>query len=260
MCDTHPFVSILTPTYNRRKFIPAAIRCFDLQTYPKDKMEWLILDDGTDSVEDLFKPLMEKNKNIRYIRNEEKLLIGKKRNMLQAAAKGKYLIWMDDDDYYPPERVSYAVQCFRSRGSKAPLLAGSTECYLYFADIKKIYKFGPYGPNHATNGTMVVHKDYASTHRYNETLTHAEEKEYLEDYKNPMIQLDPRKVLLVMCHTQNTFDKVKLRHKAEQDKIIRNQMEERGEKVDVPEVCKETTFKLKDFIKDKELREFYASL
>jgi hypothetical protein len=107
---------------------------------------------------------------------------------------------------------------------------------------------------------MVVHKDYAHTHKYNETLTHAEEKEYLEDYKNPMIQLDPRKVILVMCHSQNTFDKVKLRHKAEQDKVVRAQMEAQGQKVEVPEVCKETCLKLKDFIKDKELRDFYGSL
>jgi glycosyltransferase involved in cell wall biosynthesis len=243
-----PFVSLLTPTYNRRKFIPAAIKCYEHQTYPKNRMEWIILDDGTDSVEDLFKPLIAKNPNIRYIRNEEKILIGKKRNILQAEAKGTYLCWMDDDDYYPPERVHHSVHCFRQKGVHAPLLAGATECYLYFADIKKIYKFGPYGPNHGTNGTMVVHKDYANTHKYNEEVTHAEEKEYLEDYKNPMIQLDPRKVMLVMCHTQNTFDKVKLR--------LRAQQEGSGDS----KVCKETIFKLKDFIKDKDLRDFYASL
>jgi glycosyltransferase involved in cell wall biosynthesis len=260
MSETHPFVSVLTPTYNRRKFIPAAIKCFESQTYPKHRMEWVVLDDGTDSVEDLFKPLMAKNPNVRYVRYDEKILIGKKRNMCQDLAKGTYLCWMDDDDYYPPERVSAAVHAFRARGVNAPLLAGSTECFLYFADIKKIYKFGPYGPNHATNGTMVVHKDYASTHKYNETITHAEEKEYLEDYKNPMIQLDPKKVILVMCHNQNTFDKVKLRHKAEQDKIMRAQIEANGQKVEVPEVCKETQLKLRDFIKDKELREFYGSL
>lgn len=246
--DTQPLVSLLTPTYNRRHFIPAAIKCYEHQTYPKARMEWIILDDGTDSVEDLFKPLIEKHPNIRYIRHEEKLLIGQKRNMLQDLAKGEYLCWMDDDDYYPPERVSHAIVSFRSKGSKAPLLGGSTECYLYFADIKKIYRFGPYGPNHATNGTMVVHKSYAKTHKYNETVTNAEEKEYLDDYKNPMVQFDPRKVMLVMCHSQNTFDKVKLR--------MRSQNQAGADS----KVCKETTLKLKDFIKDKELRDFYGSL
>ena len=48
-----PFVSICTPTFNRRPFIPAMLKCFDHQTYPKDRMEWIIVDDGTDPIEDL---------------------------------------------------------------------------------------------------------------------------------------------------------------------------------------------------------------
>jgi glycosyltransferase involved in cell wall biosynthesis len=43
-----PFVSICTPTFNRRPFILNLIKCVDSQTYPKDKMEWIIVDDGTD--------------------------------------------------------------------------------------------------------------------------------------------------------------------------------------------------------------------
>ena len=53
-----PFVSVCTPTYNRRIFIPNLIRCFQAQTYPKELMEWIIIDDGEDSVEDLFKDVV----------------------------------------------------------------------------------------------------------------------------------------------------------------------------------------------------------
>ena len=48
-----PFVSVCTPTFNRRPFIQMAIKCFEHQTYPRDKMEWIIVDDGTDKIEDL---------------------------------------------------------------------------------------------------------------------------------------------------------------------------------------------------------------
>ena len=41
-----PFVSLVTPTYNRRRFIPSLIRIIELQTYPRDRMEWILLDDG----------------------------------------------------------------------------------------------------------------------------------------------------------------------------------------------------------------------
>ena len=48
-----PFVSICTPTFNRRPFIENMFQCFRNQTYPKDKMEWIIIDDGTDKIKDL---------------------------------------------------------------------------------------------------------------------------------------------------------------------------------------------------------------
>ena len=47
-----PLVSICTPTFNRRPFWPYIIKCFENQTYPKDKIEWIIIDDGTDKIED----------------------------------------------------------------------------------------------------------------------------------------------------------------------------------------------------------------
>ena len=50
-------VSICTPTYNRRAFIPTLIKCFLAQDYPRDLMEWIIVDDGEDCVEDMLKDI-----------------------------------------------------------------------------------------------------------------------------------------------------------------------------------------------------------
>jgi glycosyltransferase involved in cell wall biosynthesis len=230
------FVSVITPTYNRRKFIPYLIECYKSQTYPKNQMEWIIYDDGSDSVRDLFDNL--KLPNIRYIYEEEKQNIGVKRNRLNKEANGDIIIAMDDDDYYPPERVSYVVKMLRARPGIQ--LAGASEIYMYYSDIQKIYKLGPYAQNHATNGTMAWLKSYANNHSYDENVTHAEEKSYLDEYKNPMIQLDPFKTMLVMSHSENTFDKKKMRE-------IENPF------------IKITSFKLKDFISDKNARDFYAN-
>lgn len=235
----YPFVSVITPTYNRRRFIPSLITCFKMQTYPKERMEWIILDDGTDSVEDLFSgPLVKDIPHLRYIRENEKQTIGAKRNRLNREAAGDIIVAMDDDDYYMPERVSAVVSAFK----KFPKieLAGSSEIYMYYSDIQQIYKLGPYNPNHATNGTMAWRASYARAHTYDESVTHAEERSYLEDYKHPMIQLDPMKVMLVMSHSENTFDKKKMR-------------EQEGNSL-----VKKTTMKLAQFIKEKTLRDFFA--
>jgi glycosyltransferase involved in cell wall biosynthesis len=230
-----PFVSVVTPTYNRRRFIPHLIKCFKAQTYPADRMEWIVLDDGSEPVEDLFKGIT----NVHYIREMEKQNIGAKRNRLNKESCGDIIVAMDDDDYYPPERVSAVVAAFKQKPTVN--LAGSSEIYMYYTDIKTIYKLGPYAPTHATNGTMAWRKSYADSHVYDETVTHAEEKSFLDGYKHPMIQLNPMKVMLVMSHSDNTFDKKKMR-----------------EQPDNPYV-KKTTMKLRDFIRDGAVREFFAT-
>ena len=37
-----PFVSVCTPTYNRRQFIPQLIKCFQQQNYPKQLMKRVV--------------------------------------------------------------------------------------------------------------------------------------------------------------------------------------------------------------------------
>lgn len=231
-----PFVSVLTPTYNRRKFIPSIIQCYKSQDYPKDRMEWIILDDGQESSADLFGTLALELPNIRYIHFDKKENIGTKRNLLNQLAKGDIFISMDDDDWYHPERVSHVVKKFHVH--PAIQLAGSSEVYMYYTDTEDIYKLGPYEKRHATNGTLAVRSGYAKSHSYDEYVTFAEERSFLDEYIHPMIQLDPLKVMLVMSHSENTFDKDQLR--AEETPFV-----------------KKTTLKLKDFIKDKTAREFY---
>lgn len=233
-----PFVSVLTPTYNRRKFLPSLIECYLSQTYPQKRMEWIILDDGTDCVEDVFEEAKKKIPSIRYIRLESKFLIGAKRNILNREANGDILVAMDDDDYYSPERVRHAVTKLCSQPNVE--LAGCTEIFMFYTDIQKIYKLGPYNQKHATNGTMAWKKSYALSHVYDETVTHAEERSFLDNYIHPMIQLDPLKVMLVISHSENTFDKKKLRENPSP-------------------LIKETSLKMSHFIKSATLRNFFMN-
>jgi hypothetical protein len=112
---------------------------------------------------------------------------------------------MDDDDYYPPERIQHAVEKLQER--KDVLIAGSSELYIYFKHIQKMYQAGPYGPNHSTAGTFAFKRELLSMTRYNENAALAEEAEFLKQYSFPMVQLDPLKTILVFSHIHNTFDK-----------------------------------------------------
>jgi hypothetical protein len=198
-----PFVSICTPTFNRRPFIPMAIKCFEHQTYPKDKIEWIIVDDGTDKIEDLVSHIPQ----VKYFKYDEKMTLGKKRNICNEKAKGDIIVYMDDDDYYPPERVKHAVE--KLKDSKA-LCAGSSAMFIYFKHIDKMLQFGPYGPNHSTAATFAFKKELLKQTKFDEESSVAEEKKFLKDYTIPFVQLESIKTILVFSHNHNSFDKKEL--------------------------------------------------
>ena len=234
--DKYPFVSVCTPTYNRRPFISAMLKCFDHQDYPKHRMEWIIVDDGTDKVEELVKD----HPNVRYFKYDEKMTLGKKRNIVHDKSVGDILVYMDDDDYYPPQRVSHAVDMLQK--NPQALCAGCSELYIYFKHIEKMYQFGPYKANHGTAGTFAFRREMLKDNRYEEEACLAEEKAFLKNYTVPFVQLDPKKVILVFSHEQNTFDKRKLLDNPH------------------PKFVKESDKIIDDFIKEKELKEFYLSI
>lgn len=204
----YPLVTVCTPTFNRRPFIPIMFECFKNQTYPKDRMEWVIVDDGTDSIEDLVQAKIGEIPQIRYIRSEKRMNLGEKRNYMHTFAKGTIIVYMDDDDYYPPERVEHAVDVLQK--NPEALCVGSSEIYVYFKHIQKMYQCGPYGPNHATAGTFAFRAQLLKETRYEDNAALAEEKHFLKNYTVPFAQLDPLKSILVFSHEHNTFDKRKL--------------------------------------------------
>ena len=201
-----PMVSVCTPTFNRRPFIPIMLECFKHQTYPKDRIEWIIVDDGTDKVRDLIEAA--KIPQIKYFELPEKIPLGAKRNYMHTKCKGSIIVYMDDDDYYPPERIEHAVS--KLNEDRNAMCAGSSEIYIYFKHIKKMIQCGPYGPKHATAGTFAFRAELLKNNRYNDTAALAEERAFLNDYTVPFVQLDPMKTILVFSHEHNTFDKRRL--------------------------------------------------
>jgi glycosyltransferase involved in cell wall biosynthesis len=199
-----PFISICTPTFNRRPFIPMMIKCFEHQTYPKEKIEWIIVDDGSDKIEDLVAHIPQ----VKYFKFDEKMTLGKKRNICNEKSSGEIIIYMDDDDYYPCDRFSHAVEMLR-QNPKA-LCAGSSSMFIYFKHIHKMYLFGPYGEKHATAATFAFKRELLTQTKFDEESSVAEEKKFLKDYTIPFVQLDPKKSILVFSHNQNSFDKKEL--------------------------------------------------
>jgi glycosyltransferase involved in cell wall biosynthesis len=196
-----PFVSVCTPTFNRRPFIPMIIKCFLQQDYPLDHVEWIIIDDGTDKIGDLVQDLPQ----VKYFSYDEKMPLGKKRNLMHEKATGDFIVYMDDDDYYPPNRISHAIDTLKK--NPGALCAGSSEMYIYFKHIRKMYQVGPYGPNHSTAATFAFRKELLKLTSYDDDACLAEEKHFLRNYTIPFVQLNPMNSILVFSHIHNSYDK-----------------------------------------------------
>ncbi|GGA88581.1 glycosyltransferase [Puia dinghuensis] len=99
-----PFLSCIMPTYNRREFVPHAIRYFLRQGY--EAKELIIIDDGEDPVTDL----VPEAENIRYYRFPRKMTLGAKLNLACGYARGDIIAHWDDDDWYAVRRLQYQVE------------------------------------------------------------------------------------------------------------------------------------------------------
>ena len=87
-----PTVSIVSLLADRRQFIPLLRKCVELQTYPKEKIEWVIVDDGQDIPPETF----DKSHEI-YVQLNKKLPLGRKRQLACDLASGEFIFFFDDD-------------------------------------------------------------------------------------------------------------------------------------------------------------------
>jgi glycosyltransferase involved in cell wall biosynthesis len=126
------------------------------------------------------------------------------RNIGNDTSKGDIIVCMDDDDYYPPERVSQAV-IMLTHSKK--LIAGCSGMYMYDYYLKQFFKFDKFDDNHSTNNCMAYKREYLLNHRYEPGLNSGEEPSFTNNFTEPMIQLNSKNCIICSSHDSNTFNK-----------------------------------------------------
>lgn len=198
-------ISVITPTYDRKEFIPQLIEDFKQQTYDHSKIEWLILDDAAPEkrVGHLFAAAETSKFTIRYLVSETKKPMGFKLNRLNLEAKGDIIVVMDDDDYYPPSRIQTVVDAFDQHPRKE--IAGCSEVYMSNVATGELFVAGPYHDKHALNCTLAYKRSYLDNHRYDDKEPCAVECAFTNNFTEPMIQMDSKATILHRIHDTNTF-------------------------------------------------------
>jgi len=222
-----PYVSIVTPTYNRPNFIKILFKNIIKQKYPIEKLEWIIVDgQNNDNLKNELPKLIDEFRNQSKLKIIYELLpmsknikIGGLRNKTNELASGDIIVCMDDDDYYSPNRVINAVKALKYGKLD---LAGSNIAYIYDFDLNELIRFGPTGNNNnTTNNFMAYTKKYANENKYIDDCPSGEELHFTKNYTNKMAKLNHEDILQ-FSHYQNTYNKRQMFEIAFSNNITQN--------------------------------------
>jgi hypothetical protein len=200
-----PSVSVITITKDRRAFIPLAKYCFLAQSYPEDKLEWVIVDDGTDQIKDLVSDLP----NVTYVLCDEReggWTIGAKRNLGVERAKHDVLVMLDDDDVYPNNSLVTRV---------AMMLAGPTPSACAFSttipcyDIHETKSFMNVPPSilaqadRVSEATLCFTREFWTTKQFPDQQI-AEAGAFIRGREQMCREVSPQDVIVSLTHRKTT--------------------------------------------------------
>ena len=201
-------VSLLTITQYKRQASLLLLRDLILdQDYPH-LLEWILVEGSPTSTsakmnEVFCRGLFCEGLPIRYIPGSgSREPIGLLRNRANEAALGDVRVVLDDDDYYPPERVRHAVD---SLASSKKQIAGCSPMLLFDYPSDRLFQFKSFGKNHSVASCMAWTSAYQGV--CDPTARFAEESSFTHGFREPMVQLDPEKTIVQSSHSQNTFSK-----------------------------------------------------
>lgn len=199
--DELPGVTIVTPTKDRPYFMELCAGCVDSQCYPRDKLEWIVLDDGKDTCEDRIKHipfakhvLVTPGKSVAY-----------KRNLGAKLAKFPVIVHFDDDDVYPPNSILFRVSMLL-RGNKGAVFCSTLPSY----DIANYISFVNIPPMHLTQAervseaTMAYTREFWEEKGFDEEIRIAEGDAFIRGREQRCREISPQEVIVSLVHPRTT--------------------------------------------------------
>jgi len=207
-----PFLSVITLTHNRPEFFNLMKLNYFGIDYPRDKLEWIIVDDSDDNhtiKDDILKLEPEKN-NINYIYLGKKTTIGEKRNIGVRNSKYEYIAFMDDDDIYFPRniliRLSYldfyqkeccyttTIGCFH---------IGKIISHINVPPMNKPYY------QRVSEASLLFKKSFWSEKNFNDTNTE-EGTDFLISRFDKCIEIPYKDIFISLLHKKNISSRISI--------------------------------------------------
>ena len=103
-------ISVITSVYNTEKYLEKCLNSVLKQTFIN--FEFIIINNGsTDHSLDILQKYAEKDKRIVIINNTTNRMLSSARNQGIEISKGKYLYFIDSDDFIEPDTLECLFEC-----------------------------------------------------------------------------------------------------------------------------------------------------
>ena len=221
-----PKISILTPLYNRNKWLPLMICNLEQFDYPKHLIEWCILDskDGDEDVRllenqkiiDLCQKRLGRIKlNYKYV--PKKMTIAEKRTYLaKKMMTNKWFANMDSDDIYFPQYLKYSIQNLKV--AKKGLSSSNQMLFLFPHYDYKICAIQCQAVRQCHEACMVGTKHYLRSMNYfDKKAEKGEGASVIDGNENGVLNLDIQHLMICVCHNNNTCSKEQFKETNVQD-------------------------------------------
>jgi hypothetical protein len=210
-----PSISVVTLLYNRRKFVDLAIHNLLATDYPKHKIEWVVVEDSDITEEQAADKVLKFGResaplSVSYIPVPStfkiKNSIGMKRNTGIMRAQHDIVLFMDDDDHYPPSSFRRRVSTLLTHSWKpAAVVCSTIACYDLIHGISYV-NTPPWNlplKQRVSEATLCFHKSWWAAKQFPE-INMGEGEGFLEGRETDVVELQPQQIIVAMSHSANS--------------------------------------------------------
>jgi hypothetical protein len=210
-----PPISIVTPTYHRKKLIEIAFHNLLSTDYPQNKIEWIVIEDNEKKSQWAGESIINfqiqvPSIQMKYIPIEGHMTIGEKRNLAIEQASHDIILFMDDDDHYPStsfrRRVAWLTKGTKRGQTGGATIACCTTLALY--DLKtgiSAVNVPPYDipfSQRISEATLTFYKSAWEERKFPQ-VSIAEGESWIEGREDQVIEMPPQQIIVAFSHGAN---------------------------------------------------------
>ena len=207
-----PFISIVTLIYNRRKFFDLAKHNMILSDYPKNKIQWVIVDDSDNMEEQCSDKIVQTQEqftdmDIRYVPLLRKTPVSQKRNIGVEHCTNDIVLFMDDDDHYPETSFRRRVAWLTKHPMKAKAVVCTTiACYDLIKGVSAV-NVPPFDlplGQRISEATLTFYKSWYDERKMDVNIQVGEGESLVKGRESDVLEIPPQQIIVAFSHNKNT--------------------------------------------------------